>query len=115
MKKKRLILWRIILGILIVLNIAVIFGFSGENAAKSSQTSGSVTEKVAEVVVPDFDKKPIEEQKQIVKKMEPPVRKLAHFSEYASLGGLIFLFLLSWDGAVLWRFLPRLAFRQFML
>lgn len=110
MKKKWLILWRILLGILIVLNLAVIFGFSGENAEQSSQTSSSVTEKVAEVVVPDFDKKPVEEQKKIVKQMEPPIRKLAHFSEYASLGGLIFLFLLTWDGVVVMQFSGSIGF-----
>ncbi len=104
MRKKRLIVLRIILGILIALNLAVIFGFSGENAAKSSQTSSTVTEKVAEVVVPDFEKKPPEEQKIIVKKMEPPIRKIAHFSEYASLGALIFLFLLTWDGIVVMQY-----------
>ncbi len=112
MRKKRLIrlLWRILLLVLIGLNLALIFGFSGENAAKSSQTSGTVTEKVAEIVVPDFDKKPVEEQKKIVKKMEPPVRKLAHFSEYASLGGLVFLFLLTWDGVVVMQFSGSVGF-----
>lgn len=110
MKKKWLIPLRIVLAVLIALNLAVIFGFSGETAAKSSKTSGSVTEKIAEVVVPDFDQKPAEEQKEIVKKMEPPIRKLAHFSEYASLGALIFLFLLTWNGAVLWKYAGSVAF-----
>ena len=110
MKKKRLILWRIVLLILIVLNLAVIIGFSGENAEKSSQTSNKVTEKVAEVVVPDFENKPAEEQKKIVQKMDPPIRKLAHFTEYASLGGLVFLFLLSWDGIVILQFSGSVGF-----
>lgn len=110
MKKKWLIPLRIVLMILIILNLAVIFGFSGENAEKSSQTSGSVAEKVAEAVVPDFHVKPVEEQEKIVKKMEPPIRKIAHFSEYASLGALIFLFLLTWDGIVVMQFSGAVGF-----
>ncbi len=110
MKKKWLIPLRIVLAVLIALNLAVIFGFSGENAEKSTQTSSTVTEEVAKVVVPDFENKPPQEQQAIVKKMDPPVRKIAHFSEYASLGALIFLFLLTWNGAVLWKYLGSVGF-----
>lgn len=110
MKKKWLILLRIILACLIALNLAVIFGFSEEPAAKSSDTSQSVTKTIAEITVPDFDKKPEQEQKRIIKKMDPPVRKLAHFSEYASLGALVFLFLLTWNGAVLQKYIGAIGF-----
>ena len=110
MKKKHLILLRIILAILIALNLAAIFGFSGESAVKSTETSSTVTQKVAAVVVPDFENKPVEEQQVIVKKMEPPIRKAAHFLEYASLGALVFLFLLTWKGIVLLQFSGSVVF-----
>ncbi len=110
MKKRRLLFLRIFLGVLIVLNLAAIFGFSGENAEQSAQTSAGVTEKVAEIIVPEFEQKPVEEQKEIVKKLDPPIRKIAHFSEYASLGALIFLLLLTWKGSVWWRYGAAIGF-----
>ena len=67
MKRKRLFLLRIILGILIVLNMALIFWFSAESGQQSSKTSGIVAQKAAEVTVPDYHRKPVEEQKEIVK------------------------------------------------
>ena len=109
MKRKRLFLLRIILGILIVLNMALIFWFSAESGQQSSKTSGIVAQKAAEVTVPDFHRKPVEEQKEIVKQYQLPVRKIAHMTEFATLGGLIFLLLLTWRGKVLLRFAGSVA------
>lgn len=108
-KHKKLIL-RIFLGALIVLNMLLIFNFSDQDGATSSQTSTSVSQVVAENTVPDFNKKPAEEQTEIVKKINKPLRKMAHMAEFGSLGALVFLFLLTWDGHLFIRYISSLAF-----
>ena len=105
MKKNRhIILLRILLCVLIVANMTVIFIFSAQSGKESDQTSGKVTQAVAEVTVKDFDKKPAAEQTQIVEKLHLPVRKIAHMLEFGSLGALILLLLLTWHGSLLWRY-----------
>lgn len=98
MKSNRILILRILLGCLILLNMALIFWFSNENAQQSSETSGRVAQSIAEITVPDFEQKPAQEQQAIVNRIQLPVRKLAHMTEFASLGGLIFLLLLTWRG-----------------
>ena len=109
-RNTKLIYLRWILGILIVLNMAVIFFFSAQNGKESDQTSSKVTETVAEITVKDFETKPPVEQQQIITALHPTVRKLAHMAEFGSLGALVFLFLLTWRGKLLWRYLAALAF-----
>jgi len=108
MKKRTLIILRIILGILIFLNMALIFQLSSQPAKKSSETSSAVAEQVAGTVIKDFEEKPKNEQNKIVTDMQVPLRKLAHFLEFASLGGLIFLLLLTWKGHRLLRYFAAL-------
>ncbi len=103
MKPKRLLFLRVFLGVLIILNMVFIFRFSSESGQQSSQTSGKVAQTVAEVTVPHFEQKPQEEQQTIVNKLQFPIRKLAHMAEFASLGALIFLLLLTWRGNVMLR------------
>ncbi len=98
-QKKTCLLWvRSVLCVLIILNMAVIYFFSAQNGKESEQTSGKVTQAVANVIVQDFDKKTEPEQQEIVEKMHPPVRKIAHMAEFGSLGLLVFLLLLTWKG-----------------
>ena len=78
---------------LILLNMSVIFGFSAEKASSSKDTSRKVTETVLEITIPDFSEKPETEKKQMVKNTDSAIRTLAHFSEYALLGFLVFLHL----------------------
>ncbi len=92
---------RIFLGLLIVLNMALIFLFSAQSGEVSEMTSGKVTEAVTEVVVKDFDKKPEAERQEIVATAHPYVRKAAHMAEFGSLGALILLFCLTWKGSLL--------------
>ena len=87
---------RSFLGILILLNVWMIFGFSSEPATQSNQTSKIVTENLAQVVVKDYDSKTPEEQAVIVTQMHPSVRKLAHMTEFASLAFLTLLFVRTW-------------------
>ena len=81
------IILKLITLILVLINIFLIFSFSSEQASVSKETSKKVTEKVLEVTVPDFHKKPEPVQKNMIKKTD------AHFSEYTLLGFLIFLHL----------------------
>ena len=104
MKPNRILVLRVLLGCLILLNMALIFRFSNENAQKSTETSEKVAQSIAEVTVPNFEQKPAAEQKNIVRRFQFPVRKIAHLTEFASLGGLIFLFLLTWRKKVLLRY-----------
>ena len=94
-KRTSLILLRCFLLLLICLQLFFIFGFSAEDAQKSDETSQQVTEKIAKVVVDDFEKLPEEEQKEVIQRIDPPVRKIAHFTEFGVLGGLFFLLFLT--------------------
>ena len=49
------------------------------------------------------------EQQKIVEEVDFPVRKLAHMTEFATLGGLIFLLLSTWQGKLLPRYLGALG------
>ena len=104
MKSNRVLVLRILLACLILLNMAIIFRFSHESGQTSSETSGRVAQSIAEITVPHFEQKAVDEQETIVHRIELPVRKLAHMAEFASLGGLIFLFLLTWQGKLLSRY-----------
>lgn len=108
-ERSKTILLRAILLLLILANMTVIFLFSAEDGKTSGQTSGKVTHAVAQTVVPDFKEKPAAEQTKIVKKMEFPIRKLAHMTEFASLGLLLFLFLQTWKGNLWLRYFASLG------
>lgn len=87
--KKRLV--SLFLIFLTLFWIFVIFGFSGENSNASSQTSSRVTEALLNFFIKDFNTMDEAEQHALIKKFDPPIRKLAHFSEYAVLGLLVSL------------------------
>lgn len=95
---------RLFLLTLIVLEGIFIFGFSGEDAKSSTETSHTVAAKVAEVVDPTFPEKPKAEQVKIVNQINPPIRKLAHITEFGVFCVTIFLFLLTWKGSLLLKY-----------
>ena len=109
--KKKTLLWllRGLLGILILANMTAIFLFSAQSGEESGKTSGEVSKVVAEITVKDFTSKPPVEQEQIVQKINLPLRKIAHMTEFGSLGALILLFLLTWKGSLLPRYLLALV------
>lgn len=74
--------------LLAVLWMAVIFCFSSRDDISSTEDSNKAGRIVAELLVPGFREMPAGEQQAIVEAMDPPVRKTAHFFEYAVLGGL---------------------------
>ena len=97
----RLILW-IAVGIV----AGMIFWFSAQDGATSGQLSGGITEKVVEVVEPDYASLPEPEQQTLFDAVQFAVRKSAHFSEYALLGFLLRLLCASYalrrGGLVAW-------------
>ncbi len=66
-----------------------IFSMSAEDSGKSSQTSEKVVEGVAGTFVPNYEKLPEKEKNEVKNKLSLPIRKLAHFAEFAVLGALI--------------------------
>ena len=186
-KEKRILRLRILLGVLIICNMAVVFLFSSQSALKSALLSQKVTINFVELIPKDYFEKnteppeeivtstpapsqkpestkpsemtpkpeetkpapeettpkpevttpppevttptpeettpekpkeepenPLdkltEEQVALVNKMHTPIRKLAHMIEFGSLAFLVFLFLLTWQGGVLWRYVASLGF-----
>ena len=76
---------RIILIILILLWMYIVFGFSGQNGEESSGISFKISMLLTR------------NNEEISRTIEPYVRKIAHFSEYAVGGILIFLLLLTFE------------------
>ena len=79
----------VIRGILILMLVGtffLIFGFSSQNAEKSSGVSKKVSEGIVEITNKNKAKK---EKNKIVKTIEPIIRKLAHFSIYTVVGFLL--------------------------
>ena len=63
---------------------------------KSAEISSDVSYVVARIIVPDFNEIDTTEQQKIVAKLDHPVRKTAHASEYFLLGILASLSLFVW-------------------
>ena len=77
---------RILFIILSILCMIAIFFFSSENATKSSNTSGRVVRLILGIIVPDFSELTAAVQREMVHNAQHIVRKLAHFTAYATLG-----------------------------
>ena len=109
-KEKRVLFLRILLGVLIVCNMAAIFLFSSQSGTKSDAVSQKVTGVVAQTLAKDYDEKSVEEQDAILQQMHKPIRKLAHMLEFGALSALVFFFLLTWQGKILWHYAASLGF-----
>lgn len=84
-EKNKSVVWLIIT----VVWMAVIFCFSAQPADVSTDTSLHVGMAIGKMSVPDFSKLPKEKQMDYAEKIEFPVRKMAHATEYAILGCLL--------------------------
>lgn len=84
-KNNKSVVWLIIT----VVWMAVIFCFSAQPADVSTDTSLHVGMAIGKMSVPDFSKLPKEKQMDYAEKIEFPVRKMAHATEYAILGCLL--------------------------
>ena len=96
MKRKRV--WRIVSVALIVVWAVVIFSFSAQPDTESSEISGHVSYRIVKMWNQVFGLKHSgPELEQMAQKIEYPVRKAAHMSEYAVLALLIFQALTAFD------------------
>ena len=104
-KKKRIFM---IFRILLILWMIVIFLFSAADGNESSETSGWVGRMIGSFLHSDFEEWTEEEQKAYAQKIEYPIRKAAHATEYAVLALLFFgaidlkgrkRYLCAWAGA----------------
>ncbi len=84
-RKKAGIIWLI----LMLIWMTVIFSFSARKADESAAMSHSVGKEIGELVIPGFGSWPEDKQEQFAEKIDFPVRKCAHATEYAVLGVLI--------------------------
>ena len=84
-KKNKSVVWLIIT----VVWMTVIFCFSAQPADVSTDTSLRVGMTIGKMSIPDFSKLPKEEQIDYAEKIEFPVRKMAHATEYAIFGCLL--------------------------
>lgn len=107
-KNNKSVVWLIIT----VVWMTVIFCFSAQPADVSTDTSLRVGMTIGKMSVPDFSKLPKEEQIDYAKKIEFPVRKMAHVTEYAILGCLLtnLCLSLSMKKAYMWSWLMGSAY-----
>lgn len=84
---------------LVVLWMAVIFGFSACPADESSTMSLSVGKWIGETFVPEYKGWNLNRQEAFARQIDYPVRKCAHAGEYAVLGILLASLALSWDAS----------------
>lgn len=90
----------VVRGLLFAMTLAVcvfIFLNSSANGEKSDAESFRVTETIAEIAVKDYRDMPKEQQTEVLTQMHGFVRRAAHFSEFALLGFLCVMSLLSWE------------------
>lgn len=80
--------------ILTLLWMIVIFSFSAKTADASTKDSLFVGRKIGHFIMEDFEEWEVKQQTAFAEKIEYPVRKGAHMTEYAILGVLL---LCSWD------------------
>ena len=73
-----------------VLWMVVIFLFSSQPADESTQTSLRVERVICALMIPDYNMKTPEEQTALAERIEFPVRKGAHMTEYAILAFLLY-------------------------
>ena len=100
MNKKRvgLIALRVLLGVLILLNMWLIFFFSAQGATESSKTSEKVGETITETILPPETEQTPAEQMTFKANLLEKLRKIAHAVEFGTLAALIYFLLLTWRG-----------------
>lgn len=91
MKSKNIVIFRIISSLLLISVMILIFFLSSENAAKSSNTSGSLIAMFVKIFTPEWDSLSQAERLVLIAPYQFIVRKAAHFTIYAVLGIFSFL------------------------
>ncbi len=80
---------RIVFIVLTVLWMTVIFCFSARPAEVSAKDSCAIGMAIGKVFVPGFSDMSVDEKNAFAAKIDHPVRKIAHATEYAILGFLM--------------------------
>lgn len=75
--------------------MVMIFCFSSQTGEESGAMSGEITTQIVEMLVPDFEELPVQQQESIASSMGLVIRKAAHFSEFALLGFFLLLHILQ--------------------
>ena len=75
---------------LVLVWMIVIFAFSARNADTSSKDSSRIGMLVGKILIKDFQSWDFQKQVSFAEKIDYPVRKTAHATEYAVLGILLF-------------------------
>ncbi len=83
-RKVILFLWLLVIAIAVM-----IFLFSAQDGAASSRTSGFFTNWLIHLLYPDYDAWPDADQAAMFTRVHGIVRKGAHFTEFAMLGGAL--------------------------
>ena len=89
---------RMLTTVLTICVMAMIFGFSTQNADRSDHTSGFISNAIISVLYRDYAIQTPEKQQEIYDGVQFVVRKCAHFSEYTLLGFMLRLCMESWFG-----------------
>lgn len=102
--KKNLIFKRVLFLIMLVIAFYVIFNFSAQNG----EISGSLSRKVTEIIVELVSKiKTMDLNRKLhwIAKLEPIIRKLAHFGVYTVVGFSIMGFMCTFDMRNIFKFI----------
>lgn len=96
-EKMRKIIVSIVAGVLILAIYCMIFSFSAQDGEQSSGLSAFISEKCVEFLDLLAGKNWTDVFKRgLAEYFEHPIRKLAHFAEYAVLSSLIYILLRQW-------------------
>ncbi len=76
----------VFLSLCVLADLILIFFMSSEDPQASGDRSNEITDTVVDVVYPDINQRPADEQTNIFTSVHHFVRKLAHFTEFALLG-----------------------------
>lgn len=96
MKKSQIT--RLAAGLLILLWLGVMFGFSAQNGDTSGQLSGTVVDSVLRILHPDLEAMEPEARTELFDTWQFIIRKTAHFTEYAILAVFLSLFSFTYEG-----------------
>lgn len=98
---------RVILWLLLAVWMTIIFSFSAMDATASGRFSSGIAETAVKIIVPQYNDLSRDRQIDVLDQADHLVRKTAHASEYAILGILTGLLLLSYRKS--YRFVAPLA------
>ncbi|MCR5546753.1 MAG: VanZ family protein [Lachnospiraceae bacterium] len=87
--KNKIVFFRMIILMLTIIWMCAIFFFSSRPADVSTEDSHAIGMAIGAFIVPEFENLSAEEQLAFAEKVDYPVRKTAHATEYAILGLLM--------------------------